>query len=253
MEQKRVLTECHAENDIIFTEQTERRRDGLELYEQSVNMTTGHQSIVDWKKKDSKKNDAYSANADGVTIFIQNVKIAADHVQRMNRVFDATKLETEVDELVAGHCPVPVRLIIDGALDTSINSIRQFAGYLRQSETGIENDHEFAVVCLGDDRVDEDGLTVGTGHAVDVCERLPMLIGIRQPVDLVHVQFRHGGDVLEPGDDFGDGELAGEGVGGVPVWSSTNSARRFNAQSRARAPQAQVVKVEERVCSMEVI
>ena len=46
-EQKRVLTECHAKNDIIFTEQTERRRDGLELYEQSVNMTTGHQSIVD--------------------------------------------------------------------------------------------------------------------------------------------------------------------------------------------------------------
>ena len=167
------------------------------------------------EKKNSKKNDAYSANADGVTIFIQNVKIAADHVERMNRVLDATKLETEVDELVAGHCPVPVRLIIDGALDTSINSIRQFAGYLRQSETGIENDHEFAVVCLGDDRVDEDGLTVGTGHTVDVCERLPMLIGIRQPVDLVHVQFRHGGDVLEPGDDFGDGELAGEGVGGV--------------------------------------
>ena len=34
--EKGILTKCHAENDIIFTEQTERRRDGLELYEQSV-------------------------------------------------------------------------------------------------------------------------------------------------------------------------------------------------------------------------
>ena len=35
-EQKRVLTECHAENDIIFSEQTERRCNWLELILESV-------------------------------------------------------------------------------------------------------------------------------------------------------------------------------------------------------------------------
>ena len=82
-----IRTEGHAEDDVVLSQQAERRRDGLER-----------------------------AHAHGVADGVDHVKVAAGYVQRVDGVFDAAKLESQVEVLVARDRPgfTDARDILEG-------------------------------------------------------------------------------------------------------------------------------------------
>ena len=144
------LTECHAENHIVLSQQAERGRDGLER-----------------------------AHTDRLASRADHVKVAARDVERVDRVLYAAELEREVEQLVTRDGPDLGLLVVLRALDATVDGIRHRTRHLGKGESGVKHCNQLAIGRARHDRVDCDRLTIGTDDAIHVGQYLPVLVLVR--------------------------------------------------------------------------
>ena len=181
------LTERHAQNDIVLSQQTECRRDGLER-----------------------------ADADRVAGRADHVEVTAGDVERVDRVLDAAELERDVDQLVTRDGPDLGLLVVLRALDATVDGIRHRTRHLGKGESGVKHCNQLAIGRARHDRVDRDGLTIGTDDTIHVGQYLPVLVLVRQLVHLCDRELGHGRDVGVLRKGLRDGQLTSSGA----VWVS---------------------------------
>ena len=124
----------------------------------------------------------------------------------MDGNFDPAKFERDVNERIARDGPELVLPIVHGTRNTAVDGIRDISWNLSESETGIEDGNKLAIRRRRYNRIESDGVSVGTNDAVGVGQDLPVLVGVGQSVYFVNCEFGVGGDVRVLGKDLVDSQ-----------------------------------------------
>jgi hypothetical protein len=101
----------------------------------------------------------------------------------MNRIFNATKLDRNIDLLVAWDGPHLCVSVVDRSGNTTIDSISHLAWYLRESETAIKHRYQAAVGARHNGFV-LNRVSIRSDEAIFVNQDLPVLILAGEFVDL---------------------------------------------------------------------